>query len=62
MSDLPIKKHRGRTPGKTMHTVSFQIPPADYEEAKTAFAALGLTTGAGIRFALKEFLRNREIK
>ena len=45
-----------------MKTISFQIRPTDYATLKTVFYELGLTTGAGLRFALKEFLRNRVSK
>ena len=42
-----------------MKTISLQIKPSDYESLKSVFHQLGLSTGAGIRFALTEFLRNR---
>ena len=47
---------------ENMVTVSFQIKPSDYETLKGVFYQLGLKTGAGIRFALMEFLRNRGAK
>ena len=40
-----------------MKTVSFQIRPSDYEELQIIFETLGLTTGAGLRYALTEFKR-----
>ena len=48
--------------GEKMKTVSFQIRPSDYAALKTVFFDLGLSTGAGIRFALNEFMKNRGAK
>jgi hypothetical protein len=42
-----------------MESVSFQIKPSEYAALKVVFDQLGLGTGAGLRFALREFLRNR---
>ena len=55
-----IKRPKGR-PATTekMKAVTFHIRPSDYELLREAAEELGLNAGAGIRFALTEFLRNR---
>lgn len=45
--------------GEKMKTVSFQIRPSDYHAAQAMFDSMGLSSGAGIRFAILELMRNR---
>lgn len=43
-----------------MVTVNFKMPGPEYEALKAYFQEIGLTPGAGLRFALAEFMRNRK--
>jgi hypothetical protein len=45
-----------------MRTVTFQMKPSDYERLKEVLEGLGLAPGAGIRFALNEFMRKHQGK
>ena len=45
-----------------MRTVTFQMKPSDYEKLKEVLEGLGLAPGAGIRFALAEFMRKHKEK
>ena len=45
-----------------MKAVSFNIAPTDYEAMKAVAADLGLGIGAGIRFALREFLKRKGVR
>jgi len=42
-----------------MQQVAFKMPREDYTALKKTFERLGLTAGAGIRFALGEFMDRR---
>jgi len=43
---------------ENMKTVSFQIRPSEYKKLQKLFESLGLTTGAGLRYALMEFKKS----
>ncbi len=58
LADEETKKTRPAR--EKMKTVTFQMKPSDYEALKAVLADLGLAPGAGIRFALAEFMRNRQ--
>jgi hypothetical protein len=42
-----------------MKPVSFYIDPADYKALKIVAADLGLGIGAGMRFAIRDFLKRK---
>lgn len=45
-----------------MKAVSFYIDPADYKAMKVVAADLGLGIGAGIRFAIRDFLKRKGVR
>ena len=53
---------KNRPAKEKMKTVTFQMKPSDYEALKDVLADLGLAPGAGIRFALAEFMRKHQGK
>lgn len=55
--DGAAKKQTALSGRERMKTVAFKMPSEDYETTKGVFERNGLTVGAGIRFALTEFVR-----
>ena len=61
LEDLAKERNgKKRVVREKMKTVTFQMKPSDYEKLKGVLEGLGLAPGAGIRFALAEFMRKHK--